>query len=184
MGDYYQTIVDAEAADEADLLAERVRDWLVAAGIVRADLTDCVLGGDGNGYAPAGNWRQAVVRPDDDRLLKLRTNGLKIVVGRTVFYTHYGPATTTCPRCRASESLERGSQIVRAIGGWYETGEAFVPCAACGVQIRLVDWQIEPSWGFGYLGFEFWNWPPLSEAFVARIGDLFGHRTLLVRGKL
>jgi hypothetical protein len=185
LGDYYQTIVDTEAtADEAAALAGRVRDWLIAEGVVRAELTDCVLGGDGSGHTPGAGWRRAVVRPNDDRFLKLRTRGLKIVVGRTVFYTNYGPATATCPRCRASESLDRGSSLIEAIGDWYETGEALAPCAAGDERIRLVDWQIDPSWGFGYLGFEFWNWPPLSEAFVARVDGLLGHRTLLVCGKL
>ena len=184
VGDYYQTIVDAEAtADDAEALAGRVRDWLVAEGVVRAEMTDCVLGGDGNGHAPGANWQQAVATPGDDGFLTLWTKGLQVVTGRTVFHTVDGPATATCPRCGAGASFE-GGPIFDTIGDWYEGGEGLAPCAACGEHIRLVEWRIEPPWGFGYLGFEFWNWPPLSEAFIARVGELLGHRMLLVHGKL
>jgi hypothetical protein len=48
----------------------------------------------------------------------------------------------------------------------------------------LNDWRWQPPWGFGYLGFEFWNWPPLSQGFIAEVGRRLGHRTVLVAGKL
>lgn len=52
MGDWFQTIVDAQvASQDAEGLASEVRDWLVSSGIVSSERTDCVLGSD-LGYSP------------------------------------------------------------------------------------------------------------------------------------
>ncbi len=45
MGDRFQTIVDLDAGPaDAEALAHRVVEWLVAEGVVLADRTNCVLG--------------------------------------------------------------------------------------------------------------------------------------------
>ena len=68
---------------------------------------------------------------------------------------------------------------------WYEWDDAVTfPCPDCGKPERLVDWEGEFPWGFGNLGFTFWNWPPLSASFVREVTELLGHRSVLVRGKL
>ncbi len=68
---------------------------------------------------------------------------------------------------------------------WYEGDDAVTfPCPDCGKPERLVDWAGEFPWGFGNLGFTFWNWPPLSASFVREVTELLGHRSVLVRGKL
>lgn len=52
----------------------------------------------------------------------------------------------------------------------------------CGRVVGLNDWRWQPPWGFGYLGFKFWNWPPLAQGFIAEAGRRLGHRTVLVAG--
>ncbi|MEU0439650.1 MULTISPECIES: hypothetical protein [unclassified Streptomyces] len=74
-----------------------------------------------------------------------------------------------------------------AITTWYETGAAaHIDCPVCAAPVALTDWRWGDGWfSFGYLGFEFWNWPPLSEEFRARVADLLdGHRTAYHWGKL
>jgi hypothetical protein len=70
-----------------------------------------------------------------------------------------------------------------AIEAWH-VGHGFASCRACQHQLALNDWIWEPAWGFGYLGFEFWNWPTITDSFVETLSNRLGHRIVVVRGKL
>ena len=68
---------------------------------------------------------------------------------------------------------------------WFQnSGPALLACPQCGASQAINHWQHDPPWGFGCLGFEFWNWPPLTEAFIQQIADLLNHRIIFVCGKL
>lgn len=100
VGDYYETIVDVEAtADDAGALAARVRDWLIAEGVVRAELTDCVLGGDGRGHTPGANWRHSASKSSDEVIAACCTSGIPVVMGQAVYHTKCGPTRTSSPGC-------------------------------------------------------------------------------------
>ncbi|MGP3979421.1 hypothetical protein ACTWQF_36520 [Streptomyces sp. 8N114] len=73
-----------------------------------------------------------------------------------------------------------------AIQRWYETGLATATCQHCGQAGDLTRWTWEDDYyAFGYLGFEFWDWPEFSPRFLERFAHaLGGHRTVLVWGKL
>ncbi|MEU6351774.1 hypothetical protein ABZ896_20915 [Streptomyces sp. NPDC047072] len=59
-------------------------------------------------------------------------------------------------------------------------------CArACTETVPVAEWTWDGSFAPAHLGFVFWNWPPLSPEFRARIAGLLdGHRVVRVRGKL
>lgn len=181
MGDSFQILVDRDAsADEAPRLAAEVRDWLVARRIIEGGLTDSALGD--LGHRPGLGYRAAVAGPDEEPgFLSLLTNGLQIEVGRTVFHTIGGELA--CRACGARFEPEDGWS--EAVDDWYSGNDgAEFGCPNCGKPERLVDWNGEFPWGFGNLGFKFWNWPPLSGRFIQDMAEKLGHRMLLVRGHL
>lgn len=194
VGDHFQTVVDVEATlAEAERLVVDVRDWLISAGIVSAELTDCVLGAD-LGHPPGRSADEVVVGGYSWK--HLWTNGLEIEVGRTVFDAGQGePWAVTCPYCTTEVPLvdeqfvlvaEAWRPFADVLDGWAQGRDAVMPCAACGRSVRPVDWQwADDYFALGHLGFTFWNWPPFRAEFVAEFGRRFGgHRVVLLAGKL
>jgi hypothetical protein len=179
MGEYFQRIVDLQASDEeADELGASVLAWLVDSGVVEATDRD-YHDWPGGGYAPGPCYETAVVEPREE--LDLRwNNGLHVITGRTVFYSD-GVDAIACPACQTAVAW---GQLSDAIDEWYAAGAGTRRCGGCGRVMGLNDWRWQPPWGFGYLGFEFWNWPPLAQGFIAEVGRRLGHRTVLVAGKL
>ncbi|MEU4151685.1 hypothetical protein [Streptomyces sp. NPDC026659] len=193
MGDHFQIIVDLDATEaDAPGLAARVVDRLVGEGIVRAERTECLLG-PGLGHPPGPRWDRAVA-PADARWAP--TDGLAVHTGRTFFHSGQGdPEWVRCPRCAATTRLyvyedwtpvEGASDpFDRAIGLWRATGDADVECASCTARVPLPEWKwAYDSFAFGYLGFEFWNWPEFTDEFRDLVADaLGGHRTAHPAGK-
>lgn len=194
MGDHFRTIVDLDAGpQETPRLAERVVEWLVAEGVVHAELVpDCVYG-QPLGRVSGPNWERAVA-PEDIRFGP--GDGLAVYSERTVFHGGQGGAEAArCPRCAATTRFdtdegelirETWTPFAEAIDSWHETGEAHVDCPACAETVPLPAWTwTDDYFAFAHLGFEFWNWPPLTPEFGARItGLLDGHRTVFIQGKL
>lgn len=182
MGDYFQTIVDPEATgEEALALARRVLDWLVGEQVVVPERTDCTLGE--GGYAPGSAHFKAIASPGVE-MLPLRTNGLEITAARTVFFSGPDSFDIVCPACDVRfESPWDG--FSDAVGVWYDrSGPGMLVCPGCGMANAVTDWHYDPPFGFGDLGLTFWNWPKLSEAFVATVGEILGHRVFVVHGKI
>jgi hypothetical protein len=186
MGDWFQVIVDEDATlDEARDLATTVINRLVKDGIVEAEISDCTLSDDIRGHEPGRNFGEAV-NGADELLRTLRTNGLETIVGRTVFDSGQGGFDLVCSMCKAriqSDTADRDWSS--AIQQWYDgAGEGMFACPNCGNTKPITEWTFDPPWGFGNLGFLFWNWPPLKDSFVEGMGDLLKHRVVLVAGKL
>jgi hypothetical protein len=183
MGDWFQTIVDRNVSiEEAETLANEIRDWLVDRGIIQATMTDCILGGDGRGYPPGPNVEEVIGPGDHSLFLKLWTNGLGLVTGRTVFYSGQGETTVLCPKCRVSHGDH--AQWGDVIGEWYAGKAALLRCPHCKTSTAITEWVFDPPWGFGNLGLVFWNWPPLKDDFISEIGDRLKHQIVVVKGKL
>ncbi|MFD5034894.1 hypothetical protein ACFWM0_31415 [Streptomyces sp. NPDC058405] len=191
MGSHFQTIVDLDATSaHAPALAARGLDWLVEEGIVRAERTDCVLGAP-LGHPPGLLWAKAVGQEDWEP-----SDGLKIETGRTVFHGGQGDAMyAVCPHCAAHVDLftEEGDTIAdawepfgKAMETWHDTGRAAITCRRCSRAGDLTTWAWDDDYyAFGYLGFEFWDWPEFSPGFLSRFAHVLGgHRTVLVGGKL
>jgi hypothetical protein len=197
MSDTYQTIVDADAtAEKAADLAAGVVETFQRRDIIAGERTDCVLGSaDGTGYPPGPNYEDAIephVHSDVCRgqphldIRQLWTNGLAVDVGRRVFYSMTGEQALVCRSCGSRIALDRfPASLDEAINEWYAgAGPGQFSCSFCGAPVAVSAWTWDPPWAFGYLGFTFWNWPPLKANFVRDVGTLLGHRTVLVCGKL
>jgi hypothetical protein len=108
-------------------------------------------------------------------------NGLDVSIGRQVFPSGQPGSTITCPKCKGL-APDRWSD---AITEWYkEEGAALLECDECGEVHSVTDWVFSPAWGFGNLGFTFWNWPSLKKSFVDEFVARIGHRTVFIEGKL
>jgi hypothetical protein len=168
--------------EEAPVYGEAVLGWLVEHGVVEREVSDCVLGGDGRGYPP-GPELDTAVEGGVDVTRGLWTNGLAIVVGRTVFDGGANGVELRCPRCAAT--FEPQDDWFEAAASWAEGDDgARYSCPSCGLEQTLPEWTGPWPWGFGHLGLEFWNWPPLRREFVDELSELLPGRLLLVHQHL
>jgi hypothetical protein len=184
MGDWFQVIVDRDATEEeAPALASSIRDWLISEGIITGKLIDCILSEE-LGYPPGPNHRKVADSGlGDDYLYGFAVNGMEIIIGRTVFHSLGSPIELVCTACEYR--FEFSDDVSEAITEWYErTGPGNVTCSQCGVERPVSEWQFEPPWGFGNLGFEFWNWPTFEPFFIEEISKRLGHRVVHVESKL
>ncbi|MEB3367529.1 hypothetical protein [Saccharopolyspora mangrovi] len=197
MGDWFQTIVDVEVgAEDAEHFAAEVRDWLISAGIVLSERTDCVLGAQ-VGHPPGPAAGQALEDPsEDDGWQRLWTKGLDITVGRAVFDAGQGEVeAVTCPHCAKELRLvdacwqlidEAWAPFREVLTDWPEGLDGVIACRFCERPVEPTAWLwADDHLALGQLGFTFWNWPSLKQDFVDEIGRrLGGHRTALLAGKL
>jgi Zn ribbon nucleic-acid-binding protein len=179
MGDWFQTIVDVDATlSEAEEIATHIVDWLIELEVIEPTQQDCVLGSD-LGYPP--RKFELVVEQPDHHLHKVLSNGLQVSIGRRVFYTGQSGSTITCPSCNAHAP----DKWTDAVNEWYKNeGAALLECIECGNVEPVTDWVFNPAWGFGNLGFTFWNWPPLKKSFLDEFVERIGHRTVFIADKL
>jgi hypothetical protein len=180
MGDCYQVVVDCEVPlEEVEEAAASICAWLIQDDVILPTPTDCVPGDEG-GYPPGRNCERVTEGSCAD-LASLRTNGLRILRGRTIFYSV--GADIVCSHC--GDRTSEGEEFGRALRAWADGDDgATFSCPACGHKKLIAECSFDPPWGFGNLGFKFWNWPPLKDSFVRELSTRLGHRTVFVCGKL
>lgn len=183
MSDSSSTIVDIEISKRAaNAAADRVIEYLVERRIIRAKPTPCVLS-EAKGYAPATRYAEACDRPRPS-LLKTTANGLEVCIGRSVFVGFENPLVVRCPGCKYQTEDADDAWMV-AVGQWHEGDDSVTyACPKCNKPRRLVLWDGSFPWGFGNLGFTFWNWPDLKQGFIKEVAGILGHEVRVVRARL
>jgi uncharacterized Zn-finger protein len=189
VGDTFQVIADVEASEAtAPVLAASVVGLLRDSGVIAAARADCVLGA-ASGYPPGPGYAAAVTDPDE-LLPGLKVNGVEVTAARSVFFPGQGEVgPVTCPRCGHEVELRDPAHWALfgdAIGNWMAAEPSEVTCPYCQLHAGLNDWIWGADWpvAVGFLGFTFWNWPPLSSSFIAQVQAHLGHRVVVIRGKL
>lgn len=183
MSDSFQSIAFPEVqASNAETVASRLCEALTSRGIVgREPNSDCAL--DDEGFPPGEKFATVL---DDQRssahLLTLETNGVVLQTEPTVYSGEEAPETTICPKC--DHRFKGGEDFVELIGEWFEGEEATLECPACGKVVPLEQVETSPAWALAHVGVTFWNWPFLSEQFIADLAALVGSKAILVTGKL
>lgn len=179
MGDWFQVVVDQEVGEaEAEPLAAEVFEWLTVEEIIAPD--SCGRGVKGDEFARGPQFEKATGEVDHDRS---PSGPLEIVTKRTTFHTGCLPFNLICSKCSAV--LEWDRQWQQAIDEWFHNnGPAIFVCSVCEFGEAIDQWQHEPTWGFGNLGFWFWSWPTLTDDFVHQLGSRLGHETRFVVGKI
>jgi hypothetical protein len=194
VGDYFQNVVDVDASDEeAGRLGERLLRWLIESGIVVGTPSDNVFGAE-RGYGPGPRYTAAVTSPGDG-LVTLSTNGLEVIDQRCIYDSgQWGVGPVVCPWCGQRDVLEdpvtyrmsdRWQDLSAAFNRWLHGGDGELACLHCRRVVGLKEWRWEdPAYAFGSLGVQIWNWPPLTDAFVADVARVLGHRVVVNGGKL
>lgn len=195
MGDTFQTIADIEATEDmAPALAAAVVRWLSGSGVIAGPLADCVPG-PAEGYPPGPGYAAAVEEPDE-LLPGLKVNGVEVTTTRSVFFPTQGEVgPVTCPHCGRDVDLgdpaggtasAHWEAFASGLRHWMADQYSEVTCPHCQLHSALNDWYWGADWpvAVGFLGFTFWNWPPLSGAFIADLQAQLGHRVVVTRGKL
>lgn len=185
MGDWSQSLVDVEvSAEDAPELGARLTRWLVDTGVIMAEQSDCVLGTP-LGHPPGPNYGRAVGGTEPAPVLW--TNGAAISVGRVVSHS-YEPEALACRYCGHQEVLALNDQKLQvafaAIGDWADGGVGAIPCPSCSAANDVNGWDWKPTWGFGLLTMEVWNWNPLALEFIADVSGFLGHRVVYTNFKL
>lgn len=182
MGECFQSLVAPDiAAGRAKAAADRMLAWLVAEEIVLAETRDCVLAPD-PGHPPGRQYMKAIGEADT-HLLGLRSNGLEVIVKRNVFFGGPGKLELICSAC--DSRFEAPDRWAEAVGEWSkQIGPGQLACPVCGQSRSVADWRHDPPWGFGELGFTFWNWPQFTRRFIKTFQTKLGSRIVLVCGKL
>jgi len=171
MSDNFQILAfDTVTTGEAPGVVETALGWMKAEGIIDSTPTDCVLG-ESFGFRPGPNWSDVVEHPGNLRgFLTLWTNGVHAEARRVVCAFGElltGFRTGVCPACGAEAEPQK--DIVELAAAWYERRDSDLQCPICSTASRLEDWDFQPFWAFAEAAVTFWNWPPLSEKFIANL---------------
>lgn len=206
MSDYFQTIVPKRTYPDPVAKAAEILDWLIIQKIIKAKLTDCVLGSEG-GFPPGEKCVSVVQEVWDTGWVKLITNGLEVITERFYFdgYSLSAPYVAECPHCqgnlyegidheaihedRLEESLtealkQRLGLVDKAISAWLEGEEGAISCPICVQTSLITHFRFETPIGLSNIGFKFWNWPELKEEFIKEFEARLGSKTTLVWGRL
>ncbi|WP_156369560.1 serine/threonine protein kinase [Duganella sp. Leaf126] len=176
MSDNVTWIVDLDASlEDAPNLAERVKIWLIAQGVVSA--TPCQAPGAENllSRGPSAAAWDAYLHTSPVLMC-----GLEVTTQRQVFHTgDNGIDSIRCPDC----SVRRNPDDLPwsdAVGAWFEdNGNYCMKCPDCGASRSIVEWEFDHPWGFGNLAFGFWNWP-IADRMMVEISAITGNRCRLV----
>ena len=183
MGEYLQTIVDRDAsASEAVYLANKVHRWLVKKGIVSSSSNENTSD-PFHGFPPGPKADLAFQISHPDVVQVQPDNVMSIVTEKTVFYSMAGWSELICQNC--FHRFKQNDACLEAVGAWYSgMAERNLACPSCKHLQAIENWEHDPAWGFGYLGFTFWNWPWLSDSFIQEVAKFLDHRVVRVYGKL
>ena len=185
MGDYFQTIVDTGATlEEADHLARHVVSLLSERGVVAAKPSQ--EGGYDRGPNAKDISLPAPALREHERIPPVHTH-LQVLIGRmihSVDLSEFKAPEARCPACGTvlDDPDETWKAAVQAWTGGDDVAGLF--CGACGKESPVAAWVYDSPYGFGKLAFRFWNWPPLSPAFLDEIRSELKHPIVLVKGKL
>jgi hypothetical protein len=99
-----------------------------------------------------------------DNVYELQTNGIGARVGQSynvmsiIEVDHLG-----CPKCGSVQRDDLVPTIGEALTAFQGSGQMpSLTCLSCGVASDVRQWSGLEQMCFSYLGYEFWNWPPLQ----------------------
>jgi hypothetical protein len=185
MADYFQTIIDTQVdAAGVDHLARHIVSFLAGKGVIAATASE--EGGYARGPGALGISELTERRPAHETIPPVYSH-LQVMIGRA---THSGdmseirPPKAVCTTC--DKTLDDPDDEWRAaVQAWLAgDNDSLLACPECGAAAPVTAWDYGAGYGFGNLAFRFWNWPPLSGAFLEEVRRELGHPISVVRGKL
>lgn len=183
MGNWFQNaVIKAVSEEEIEAVSTKIIEYLIAEEIISRKMSNNVLSSD-NGYKPGNKWQRIVEYPEENDFLTLRTNGMDITKGRNVFFAGGADLEViSCPNCNENNIDCDWGEL---FGSWIdEPSTAILQCRECREAFSISEYIFEPTWALSNLGFTFWNWPILKDAFISKLQDVVGKPIIRVDGKL
>jgi hypothetical protein len=186
VGTWIQTVVDIDAtSDEAMPLGQAIVGWLVERDVVKAASTSRAT------HIAGPRSPSIVVAALEIYERDLSVHEFQVVAERR-FHFSGSPEQITCPHCTAVTIFPydcgndpEWDRVSEAFTPWIDDGvEEPYLCLMCRKHSGLNDLQWKPSWAFGCLAFEFWDWPMLTDDFVSELSARLNHRTVFTRWKM
>ena len=175
---YHILVPDKVPEKEANNVATLVINYLIERKIIHSTKTDCVFR-DELGYPPAENYAD-VVHHAQDNFYRMNPNGVSVTLKRSVFHASDLEAIL-CPKC--------GNNILDlewsdAVSKWYNNEkDHWIACSRCKDINPITDYEFQPTWAFGYLGFQFYNWGvDVKESFIKELEILTGFAFKVIVG--
>src|SRR5215831_15732073 len=158
-------------------VGERLREWLFREEVLLPDLDDeqAHRAGPKARLTTSGLWGESPAEGPDPHL----TAAANLIVGRNIYWSEWGH-NLYCPICHYTFEPE-DDEALEAMAPWLRgepAGE--VSCPDCELRKPLIDW--DGDFGYGNLGIEFWDWPPLAYSFVHRVQRLTDSRITVAHG--
>jgi hypothetical protein len=158
-------------------VGERLRQWLLREEVLLPDLDDeqAHMAGPKAGLTTSALWGESPAGGPDPHL----TAAANLIVGRNIYWSEWGH-NLYCPVCQYTFEPE-DDEALEAMAQW-QRGEPAreVGCPDCELRKPLTDW--DSDFGYGNLGIEFWDWPPLAYWFVHRVQRLTDSRITVACG--
>ena len=168
MSDSAQNLAARVAPDDVAKIAADALAWLVAEGIVEERADDSGLGRPG--HRPGRNAASVVVEQKAGVMdfRKLRTNGMELhCEGWSVLTSNDEMPSFACPSCHEEVDVD---DVLPHLDGQVSAGTTLpeVACPKCEKRSPLLSLEVRNG-AVTNLSFHFWNWWPLSPAFVQRL---------------
>ena len=179
MSDTFISIVSEKTSlSNSKELAEKIARFLTEKQIIKSELSDCVLGG--NGHKPAENFA-TIIENINTGLLELSVNGVQILTERQVFDNGgNGLDKVLCPNCGENQIEEDWGTLIE---NWLDqTKSDNLKCSKCSSEFSITEFEFKPNWSFGNFGLTFWNWGELKVEFITELEKVIGTELKIVRG--
>ena len=179
--------------EEAETCKDKVINYLVSREIILPTKSHCIMSETGTGYPPGPKFIQAswfdkeqpqIINANYEDFSKRTVNGLEVLCGRQGVYNASGDwSDKQCPDCKLKSAQDKDWS--EAVTEWLEhKGEGLLTCPHCGSTASVSQWYFYNDMLLGNLIFQFWNWPELSDEFIADLSDVLGCDLRMISGRL
>jgi hypothetical protein len=156
-------------------LRKKFTRFLTEKQIVKSELSDCVLGG--NGHKPAVNFA-SIIENVKNGLLELSVNGVQILTERQFFDNGgNGLDKVLCPNYGENQIEEDWGTLLE---NWLDQTQS--DKLKCSSEFSITEFEFKPNWSFGNFGLTFWNWGELKVEFITELEKVIGTKLKIVRG--
>ncbi len=178
MSDSFITLVPLEIDNQKpEELAVKLIAYLQQKKIIQSELSNKIFSTPG--YKPDTNFKETLKSYD---LYLTSINGLEVRLGRQVFDNGgNGLEHVNCPHCNFNIISTNWTDAVQE---WYDGKNGIIKCELCQQNTSIIEYDFQPKWGFGELGFTFWNCPQFKEEFIVDIENLLESKIEIVFGRL
>ncbi|WP_299260454.1 hypothetical protein [uncultured Aquimarina sp.] len=178
MSDFYKTIVPLNVkSHQSKELANKLISYLQQHKIIEKEVSGTIFGR--SGYKVGMNYRDIV--QDNSNCDIKSIDGLEVIVGRRTVFDNGGNGLeqVNCPKCNFNTIATNWTD---ALQDWFNGGDGTIQCENCKEHTSIIEYDFQPKWGFGELGFIFYNWPKFKDVFIKQIEEVLDKEVLVIRG--